>query len=57
MEQERKKPTMLDAEQVASRLNMSKGYAYKIIQQINDEQVKLGRWVVKGRVRSDLFEE
>lgn len=39
MEQERKKPTMLDAEQVASRLNMSKGYAYKIIQQINDEQV------------------
>lgn len=57
MEQERKKPIMLDAEQVASRLNMSKGYAYKIIQQINDEQVKLGRWVVKGRVRSDLFEE
>lgn len=57
MEQKRKKPTMLDAEQVASRLNMSKGYAYKIIQQINDEQVKLGRWVVKGRVRSDLFEE
>lgn len=57
MEQERKKPVMLDAEQVASRLNMSKGYAYKIIQQINDEQVKLGRWVVKGRVRSDLFEE
>lgn len=57
VEQERKKPTMLDAEQVASRLNMSKGYAYKIIQQINDEQVKLGRWVVKGRVRSDLFEE
>lgn len=42
MEQERKKPVMLDAEQVASRLNMSKGYAYKIIQQINDEQVKLG---------------
>ena len=57
MEQERKKPVMLDAEQVASRLNISKGYAYKIIQQINDEQVKLGRWVVKGRVRSDLFEE
>lgn len=57
MEQERKKPVMLDAEQVASRLNMSKGYAYKIIQQINDEQVKLGRWVVKGRVRSGLFEE
>lgn len=57
MEQKRKKPTMLNAEQVARRLNMSKGYAYKVIQQINDEQVRLRRWVVRGRVRSDLFEE
>lgn len=57
MEQEKKLPTMLNAEQVAERLNMSKGFAYKVIQEMNDEQVKLGRAVVKGRVRSDHFEQ
>lgn len=50
------KPTMLNAGQVAVRLNMSKGYAYKIIREMNDEQEALGRPVVKGRVRSDHFE-
>ncbi len=50
------KPTMLNAEQVAERLNMSKGYAYKIIRQMNEEQEALGRPVVRGRVRSDHFE-
>lgn len=57
MEQDKKKPTMLNAKQVAERLNMSKGFAYKIIHEMNEEQVKLGRSVVKGRVRSDRFEE
>lgn len=58
MEQDKKKkPTMLNAKQVAERLNMSKGFAYKIIQEMNEEQVRLGRAVVKGRVRSDHFEE
>ncbi len=47
---------MLNAEQVAERLNMSKGYAYKIIRQMNEEQEALGRPVVRGRVRSDHFE-
>ena len=56
MQEEKKKPTMLNAEQVAERLNMSKGYAYKIIRQMNEEQEALGRPVVKGRVRSDHFE-
>lgn len=54
--QEEKKPTMLNADQVAERLNMSKGYAYKIIRQMNEEQEALGRPVVRGRVRSDHFE-
>ena len=53
MNQEEGKPTMLNAEQVAQRLNMSKGFAYKIIQEMNEEQIKKGRAVVKGRVRSD----
>ena len=56
MQEEKMKPTMLNAEQVAERLNMSKGYAYKIIRQMNEEQEALGRPVVRGRVRSDHFE-
>ena len=56
MQEEKRKPTMLNAGQVAERLNMSKGYAYKIIRQMNEEQEALGRPVVRGRVRSDHFE-
>lgn len=56
MHGEKKKPTMLNAGQVAERLNMSKGYAYKIIRQMNEEQEALGRPIVRGRVRSDHFE-
>ena len=47
---------MLNADQVAERLNMSKGYAYKIIRQMNEEQEAPGRPIVRGRVRSDHFE-
>lgn len=43
MNQEEGKPTMLNAEQVAQRLNMSKGFACKIIQEMNEEQIKKGR--------------
>lgn len=56
MSKKKDKPTMLNAAQVAERLNMSKGFAYKIIREMNDEQEALGRPVVKGRVRSDHFE-
>jgi hypothetical protein len=35
---------------------MSKRFAYKIIQEMNEGQIKRGRAVVKGRVRSDHFE-
>lgn len=51
MQEEKRKPTMLNAGQVAERLNMSKGYVYKIIRQMNEEQEALGRPVVRGRVR------
>ena len=48
---------MLNAEQAAQGLNMSRGgFAYKIIQEMNEGQIKRGRAVVKGRVRSDHFE-
>lgn len=56
MNQKEGRPTTLNAEQVAQRLNMSKGFAYKIIQEMNEEQTRKGRAVVKGRVRSDHFE-
>ena len=56
LREQKDKPTMLNAAQVAERLNMSKGYAYKVIREMNDEQEALGRPVVKGRVRSDHFE-
>ncbi|MFR3734735.1 MAG: hypothetical protein ACLTWM_02680 [Collinsella bouchesdurhonensis] len=32
------------------------GFAYKIIQEMNEGQIKKGRAVVKGRVRSNHFE-
>ena len=47
---------MLNAEQAPQGLNMSRGFAYKIIQEMNEGQIKRGRAVVKGRVRSDHFE-
>lgn len=47
---------MLNAEQAAQGLNMSRRFAYKIIQEMNEGQIKRGRAVVKGRVRSDHFE-
>lgn len=56
LREQKDKPMMLNAAQVAERLNMSKGYAYKVIREMNDEQEALGRPVVKGRVRSDHFE-
>ena len=47
---------MLNAEHAAHWLNMSRGFAYKIIQEMYEAQIKRGRAVVKGRVRSDHFE-
>lgn len=56
MGDQKERPTMLNAGQVAERLNMSKGFACKAIRDMNDEQEALGRPAVKGRVRSDHFE-
>ena len=56
MKKEENRTKMLNDEQVEQRLNISKGFAYKIIQEMNEEQIKKGRAVVKGRVRSDHFE-
>ena len=50
------RPGMLTADEVAERLKIKKGSAYEVIRQMNREQEALGRVVVRGRVRSDLFE-
>ena len=47
---------MLTANEVAERLKIKKGSAYEVIRQMNKEQESLGRVVIRGRVRSDLFE-
>ena len=47
---------MLTANEVAERLKIKKGSAYEVIRQMNKEQEALGRVVIRGRVRSDLFE-
>lgn len=51
------KPVMIDANEVAKRLNMSKHYGYKVIRELNAEQEKIGRPIIRGRIRSDVFEE
>ena len=50
------RPSMLTADEVAERLKTKKGSAYEVIRQMNKEQEALGRVVIRGRVRSDLFE-
>lgn len=50
------RPSMLTADEVAERLKIKKGGAYEVIRQMNKEQEALGRVVIRGRVRSDLFE-
>lgn len=50
------RPSMLTADEVTERLKIKKGSAYEVIRQMNKEQEALGRVVIRGRVRSDLFE-
>lgn len=50
------RPVMIDADEVAQRLCMSKNYAYKVIRELNAEQEKKGFPIIRGRVRSDIFE-
>ncbi len=41
---------MMDATDVAEALGISKGHAYKIVRQLNDELMKDGFIVVAGKV-------
>ena len=50
------RPSMLTANEEPERLKIKKGSAYEVIRQMNKEQEALGRVVIRGRVRSDLFD-
>lgn len=50
------RPSMLAVDEVAERLKIKKGSVYEVIRQMNKEQEALGHVVIRGRVRSDLFD-
>ena len=50
------RPSMFTADEVVERLKIKRGGVYEVIRQVNKEQEALGRVVIRGRVRSDLFE-
>ena len=45
------------AEDVAKELDISKAYAYKLIQQMNKELQKQGYLTIAGRVNRQYFDE
>lgn len=51
------KPTLLNAEQVAERLGVSKSTACNVIKELNREMQESGCKVIQGRVCSDKLEE
>jgi hypothetical protein len=48
---------MMSATDVADELGISKGHAYKIIRQLNEELGKLGYLVVAGKVPRAFWEK
>ena len=54
---EEMKKMFITAEEVATILGVSTGYAYKVIRGLNDELKKRGYRVVSGKVPVKFFEE
>ncbi|MFI3254492.1 MAG: hypothetical protein R3Y63_09185 [Eubacteriales bacterium] len=44
-------------EEVATELGVSKSYAYKLVQKLNEELKEMGYLTVSGRVSRSYFEE
>ena len=51
------KEIFLSAEQVAAELGVSKSYAYKLIQKMNQELKELGCITIRGRVDRKYFHD
>lgn len=47
----------LDADNIAEMLGVSKGFAYKIIRQLNSELKAQGYIVISGKVPTKFFQE
>lgn len=48
---------LMRADEIAEELDVSKAYAYKIIQKLNADLAKKGFLVISGRVSRKYFEE
>ena len=48
---------MMDAEDVANELGISKGHAYKVIRRLNEELEKSGFIIVAGKVPRAFWEK
>lgn len=48
---------MMDAQECAEALGISKPHAYKLIKQMNDELAKKGYIVISGKIPTAYFEE
>lgn len=47
----------MKVEEVAKELGVSKSFAYKVMQQLNDELKAKGYLTIAGRVNREYFEE
>lgn len=50
------KTAMLTVDEVSVALGMSRGYAYKLIHRLNEEQEARGVLTIPGRVSREYFE-
>lgn len=56
MQEQSERPRFMRAEEVAHRLGVHKTTAYEIIRKVNLSDEAKGTYVMRGRIRSDIFE-
>ena len=56
MQDKTERPRFMRAQEVADRLGVHKATAYEIIRKVNQSDETKGTYVMKGRIRSDIFE-
>ena len=56
MQDKTERPRFMRAQEVADRLGVHKTTAYEIIRRVNQSDKAKGTYVMRGRIRSDIFE-
>ena len=56
MQDKTERPRFMRAQEVADRLGVHKTTAYEIIRKVNQSGEAKGTYVMRGRIRSDIFE-